>query len=400
MGDTGGFRNFFNLGGCEQGVWRTGSPSRLAGDQKVPYRRVMTRLACAPALLSLVVFFACAEGDTGRATPDAEPTGPVTPTIEPATSGTTALLQAVSPVDAQSVWASGHDGVVVRSVDGGLTWSTVPTPVGDSLQFRDVHAFSDSHAALLTAGTGPASRLYVTEDAGASWTLAYLMEDERGFLDCLDFWDERGIAYGDSFDGVPFVLRTEDAGLSWTRVSAESLPAAPEGEGGFAASGTCARTGPDGVGWIATGASGNARVLRTSDYGQTWSVSEVPVVRGDVAGLTTVSFQDARTGIALGGDLAQMEAHTANVAHSRDGGATWEAGGGLALAGPVYGSAWVPDTDIVVAVGPGGADWSPDGGATWMQLDTVDYWAVAFGTSERGWMTGPEGRITRVTLRR
>ena len=314
-------------------------------------------------------------------------------------SGTEALLQAVSPVDAQLVWASGHEGVIIRTSDGGDTWTPVSTPVSDSLQFRDVHAFSWEEAAALTAGTGPDSRLYHTGDGGITWTLSFLMDDERGFLDCLDFWDDRGVAYGDSFDGVPYILRTEDRGRSWVRLEPSALPAAPDGEGGFAASGTCARTGPDGVGWIATGAGGSARILKTADYGRTWEAADVPVVRGPAAGLTTVSFGDLDSGITLGGDLAQMDAHTDNVATTRDGGATWTIGTRPRLTGPVYGSDWAAATEVVVAVGPAGADWSRDGGASWMQLDTVDYWAVAFDPGgSSGWMTGPGGRITKLEL--
>jgi len=354
----------------------------------------MRRVAVAVTLLSLL---ACGpdEAVPGDAGPE-----PVAPTLTPQASGTSALLQAVSPVNDEVAWASGHEGAVVRTLDGGDTWTTVPTPVGDSLQFRDVHAFSAEEAALLTAGNGPASRLYHTTDGGSTWTLAYLMEDERGFLDCLDFWDARGFAYGDSFDGIPFVLRSGDGGRTWSRLAPGVLPTAPEGEGGFAASGTCARVAEDGVGWIATGAGGAARILRTSDHGASWEAAEVPVVRGDAAGLTTVSFRDLLVGIALGGDLAQMEVHTDNAARSTDGGVSWLTGSRPRLVGPVYGSDWVPGTDVVVAVGPGGADWSADGGSSWMALDTLTYWAAAFASPSAGWMVGPGGRITNVSLTR
>ncbi len=322
------------------------------------------------------------------------------PTLATQASGTEALLQAVSPVSPDVVWASGHEGVVLRSTNGGSGWAAVATPVGDSLQFRDVHGFSAGEAAVLTAGSGSDSRLYHTADGGETWTLAYLMDDERGFLDCLDFWDDRGIAYGDSFDGIPFVLRSTDRGRTWARLGPTALPAALEGEGGFAASGTCARVGPGGAGWIATGAGGAARVLWTEDFGANWQAADVPVVRGQAAGLTTVSFRDGETGVALGGDLEQMDAPTANAARTSDGGRTWTASTAPGFPGPVYGSAWVPGTDGVFVVGPSGAAWSRDGGSSWMPLDTVSYWAVGFAAAQTGWMVGPGGRVTGVTFRR
>ena len=50
-----------------------------------------------------------------------------------APSGTTALLQAVSPVDEAVVWASGHRGTVLRSTDGGATWHPRPVAGAEAL---------------------------------------------------------------------------------------------------------------------------------------------------------------------------------------------------------------------------------------------------------------------------
>lgn len=322
---------------------------------------------------------------------------PVSLTVQD--SGTESLLQAVAPIDEGIVWASGHDGVVLRTEDGGVTWTRVDVPAGDSLQYRDVHAFSYSEAAILSAGTGPASRIYRTGDGGRTWELGYFMEDAAGFLDCMDFWDDRGFAYGDEIDGIPFILVTDDGGQSWSRADPAGVPAALEGEGGFAASGTCARVGSEGRGWIATGASGAARVLHTADYGATWRAVDVPVVRGAAAGLTTVSFrEDGRIGVAFGGDLAIMDAATENAAGSTDGGATWVPTPPPPLKGPVYGSTFVPGGADVFVVGPAGANFSPDGGQTWIEVDTVSSWAVGSAGRAASWFVGPQGRIVKVTI--
>src|SRR5687768_17240736 len=62
------------------------------------------------------------------------------PVLTVQASGTTALLQAVSAVNASVVWASGHDGTYVRTLDGGEAWVAARVPGADTLQFRDVHA--------------------------------------------------------------------------------------------------------------------------------------------------------------------------------------------------------------------------------------------------------------------
>lgn len=290
------------------------------------------------------------------------------------------------------VWVSGHDGTWGRSTDGGAHWDTHVLEAADTLQFRDIDAFDEHTAFMMSAGPGTLSRIYRTDDAGATWTLQFVMDDEDGFLDCMAFWDPgRGLAYGDAVDGSLFILRTED-GRTWRRVRGEGVPAALPGEGGFAASGSCVATAPEGRAWIATGNGTRARVVRTDDHGATWRVADVPVVDGPSSGLTTVGFVGER-GFALGGVIGNDSVRTDNVAWSDDGGASWHRAGRLAKAGPAYGAAYV-DGRRLLAVGPRGADWSDDGGRTWARLDTATYWAAGFA-DRVGWIVGPEGRITR-----
>ncbi len=340
------------------------------------------------------------------------------PTVTEQSSGTDQVLQAISPVSGETVWVSGHGGVILRTLDGGSEWELVSAPAGDSLQFRDIHGFSSESAVALAAGEGPRSRIYRTDDAGGYWALSFLMEEPAGFLDCLDFWDEdRGFAYGDSFDGVPYILVTGDGGRSWTRVPAGAVPPANEGEGGFAASGTCARTGRKGRGWIGTGAGGSARVLATGDYGKTWAAADVPLARGEAAGVFTLVVPEIRTAsadgetpvpagwrpvMALGGDLDRREEVVAgNAAVSLDGGRTWKSASPAPIDGAVYGSAagGTGADRWVVAVAPPGAAYTGDMGESWTVLPGVSAWAVEFAPGGRvGWAAGGGGRIWRIEL--
>jgi photosystem II stability/assembly factor-like uncharacterized protein len=349
-------------------------------------------------LLPLLVF-ACAP--PAPHSPPASPAAPVAPVLEPQTSGTTALLQAVSPVSETVVWVSGHRGTFARTTDGGRTWETGRVPDADTLQFRDVHAVSASTAYLLSAGTGALSRIYKTIDGGRTWALQHVNDEAQGFYDCLTFWDaETGVVYGDAVGGRLTVLRTENGGRTWTRVPADQLPPALANEGGFAASGHCVTAGPDVLGWIAAGNAPTARVLRTIDRGRSWSAAPTPLVAGDAKGGTTVAFRDGVHGVVLGGDIGSRDARGDAVALSDDGGRTWRPGGRPRIAGAIYGGAWAGGeaAPMLVAVGPGGADLSRDGGITWTALDSAAYWSVAFA-GRTGWMVGPNGRITRVRLR-
>ena len=249
------------------------------------------------------------------------------------------LLQAVSPVSDQIVWASGHGGTFVRTTDGGETWTARVMPGQETLQFRDVDAFSARTAYLMSAGAGTVSRIYRTDDGGETWDLQFQNEHPDGFFDCMAFWDvDHGILYCDEIEGQLYILRTDDGGASWNRVPASALPPAQDGEGGFAASGSCVATAEGGRGWIATGAAERARVLVTEDWGRTWTDSQVPVPGGAAAGLTTIGFLDNETGVALGGVIGQDTLRVDNVTITSDGGRTWTSGGRSRLAGPVYGS--------------------------------------------------------------
>lgn len=349
--------------------------------------------ALVPALLLPLVTTACGGVPVGGSPP-------LPPTIVDQVSGTSELLQAVSVVDADVVWVSGHGGVYVRTRDGGATWTAAGVPEADSLQFRDVHAVDARTAWLLAAGPGELSRIYRTDDAGEHWTLQWVNPEPDGFYDCLDFWDDRrGLAYGDAVDGTLRVLRTGDGGATWARVPDDALPAAFPGEGGFAASGLCVETAAGGRAWIGAGNTTTSRVFRTDDYGRSWTAAELPIEAGEGAGATAVSRVDRERGFAFGGALGTVDAYTRNVARTDDGGASWSLLPPLSFPGAAYGGLAVPGTDgaLLLAVGPGGAAASAGGGARWTTIDDQAWWGVGAAGPDAAWIVGPEGRIARVT---
>ena len=347
-----------------------------------------------PALILAAACFRSAGPELDRA-----PTSP--PVLAAQRSGTTALLQAVSAPSARVAWVSGHRGTYAITTDGGDSWRSGVVPDADSLQFRDVYALDDRTAWLLAAGDGDRSRIYHTTNGGQSWTLQFRNAEPRGFFDCLDFWDSRrGLAFSDAVDGRFYILTTSDAGRTWTRVPDDALPPARAGEGAFAASGTCVLTGTGGRAWISTGnAPPESRILYTADHGRSWSVFRTALSAGEGAGAATLTFRDTLHGVAMGGPVGRPNERGDWTAVTGDGGRTWTLGGRPAMAGPVYGVAYVPRTPALVAVGPGGMDWSRDDASSWTRLDTLAYWSVGFSRNGRaGWAVGPSGRITRLII--
>jgi len=322
--------------------------------------------------------------------------------LETQTSGVAALLQAVSAPSSRVAWVSGHAAAVLRTTNGGASWETISVPgaAADSLQFRDVHAVDADVAYVLASGPGSRSRIYKTTDGGRSWDLQFTNADSSGFYDCLAFWDAaRGIAFSDAVAGRFLVRVTQDGGAHWNLVADETLPRAQPGEGAFAASGTCVAALDRTQVWIGTGAADSARVLHSRDAGRAWEVAVTPMAGGRSSGITALAFRDTLHGIALGGDVADPNTRSDNVAVTSDGGRTWHAGGRPRFAGAVYGAAAIPGRPgWVVAVGPRGLDYSTDDGMSWTSVDTLAYWSVGFGSRNTGWAVGPGGRIKQIRL--
>jgi photosystem II stability/assembly factor-like uncharacterized protein len=316
-------------------------------------------------------------------------TVPLSPVWITYQTGSDARLRGLSAASDRVVWASGTGGTVLRTTDAGKTWKRREIPGTEKLDFRDVDAFDEKTAYVLSIGNGEDSRIYRTSDGGSTWSLQLANKDPKVFLDAMAFWSpDRGIAFSDSVDGQLVIFTTSD-GRSWTRVPAERLPPAVSEEGAYAASGTnVAVWGTQNV-WIGTSRS---RVLRSSDGGRSWAVATTPIPTGSAAGIFSIAFRDERNGVIVGGDYQKPSEAVDNAAFTSDGGATWTLGKGLTgyrsvVAYDSRGKRWY-------AAGPSGMDISEDDGRTWKTFGAQGFhtWAFAPG-SQTGWGAFDRGRI-------
>lgn len=109
-------------------------------------------------------------------------------------------------------------GDILRTVDGGRTWSLVQLPGG---QGTGGIAFATAHDGIATGMTSHCSALWQTEDAGASWTMVPGTCCSGGF-DSVAFASQTlGYAGGGQspkFGGFAMLWRTVDGGSTWQEV--------------------------------------------------------------------------------------------------------------------------------------------------------------------------------------
>jgi photosystem II stability/assembly factor-like uncharacterized protein len=305
-------------------------------------------------------------------------------------TGSAARLRGVSAISADVAWASGSLGTVLRTLDGGATWQKVSPPGTQNLQFRDIEAFDAQRAVILSIGEGTDSRIYVTENGGATWTLTFVNAEPDAFYDCITFFDDkRGLGLSDPVNGRFRIIATDDGGHTW-RFAGAAMPPALPGEFAFAASGQCLVTDHGHRAWFGTGGGAQARVFRSDDRGDSWTVAPTPIRSGPTAGIFALAFRGEQHGLAVGGDFLAPTASPDAMALTDDGGATWQ----LVAAAPNQyrsGAAWVTG-QAAVAVGPSGSDASVDAGRTWTRFDNGSLDTVDCAHDGACWASGANGR--------
>lgn len=318
------------------------------------------------------------------------------------TSGIDTNLRGVSAVYKQGIkgvrnavaWASGSNGVILKSLDRGKTWQRLRVTGGDTLDFRGIVALDENTAYVMSSGEGEKSRIYKTTDGGETWNLQYTDKRKEFFLDTIACVSETHcFALGDPIDGK-FLLLTLTDGEHWNPLPNSGMPAALPGEGAFAASNSCFFVSGDEI-FFGTGGPA-ARVFHSADAGHTWTVAETPIVHSNASsGIFSITRGDGKDIVVAGGDYQDPKRASAVAAYSHDEGKTWQ------LSEPQPGgyrssvACW--DDALCVAIGPNGEDVSVSkvSAAIWKPTDSLNLNAATILDIENGWAVGPRGTIAR-----
>ena len=271
-------------------------------------------------------------------------------------------LRGLSVVSDAVLWASGTEGQVGRSINGGRTWEWQQIKECPGCDWRSLYAFDDQEAIILNAGS-PAF-IFKTTDGGHNWQQVYTDTAAAIFFDGIQFGPpNHGIAIGDPIANKFIVIQTQNKGNSWKRLPVQDLPAATEGEALFAASGTSLIQLPSGRFCFVTGGT----VSRIWMQENNWQAYTLPLIQGkSTTGAFSAAFVSDRQGIVVGGDYQQPDSQQGNCALTYDGGKHW-----MSATKPPGGYrscvAYLTDK-ILIATGTNGTDVSTDGGKNWNRV--------------------------------
>ena len=342
--------------------------------------------------------------------------------IAPQESGVDVRLRGISAVSTEVAWASGRQGTVLRTLDGGKHWQVIKVPGAGELDFRDVEGFDADNAVVLSIGPGEASRVYRTGDGGGTWILALQNKDPRAFFDCMVFDGQRGWMLGDPVDGHFQIRATDNGGRDWRLL--DDGPKAQEGEAAFAASGSCIEAIGNEL-LVATGGTTARLHVMNMPSGHWVETNASTFSQGQSRGYFSIASSNGRAFLVGGDYKAENEAGISamtgrGVLHYFDekviDGAEARVGNeirtpvrrlsikavglvglqeGLPPRGYRSGVACAHDGLPCIAVGPGGVD-SWDGKA-WQPVADGGYDAIDF-TGNVGWASGDAGRIARIEI--
>jgi len=325
-----------------------------------------------------------------------------TPASQMLTSGIDTSLRGLSASTANKthiLWATGSNGVILRSPDSGKSWIRLHIDNADTQDFRGIRSFGADVAYVFSVGNDNKSHIYKTSDAGKTWRTQYSDPRRAFFLDGLVCRSEKDcFAISDPIDGKFPIVHTED-GEHWNELSQTSEPSALPTEGLFAASNTSLiLCGPDQNDILFATGGPAARVFHSTDNGGTWSVAITPVLSGNPsAGIFSLACVDSAV-VAVGGDYRNPTSAKSVAAYSNNLGATWHLSD-TPPAGYRSSVVAVPSktiSTIWVAVGTTGADISTDAGAHWKSLNQENVNAALTIARNFVLTAGPKAAINQI----
>ncbi|GAL85765.1 RHS repeat-associated core domain-containing protein [Sporocytophaga myxococcoides] len=278
-------------------------------------------------------------------------------------------LTRVQMLNANNGIAAGDDGTILKSSDGGMNWSAVPTGINGSISdmfFRDMN-----QGVLLTGGN-----IIKTSDGGKTWANASSASTSYADFDILP-----GTSYvGFAVKSNGAVESTSNGGLSWkakTNLNSSKTYSA-----------ISTRSATD----VYAGTTDGALYV-SADGANTWTSIATNTAGGSlpVAAITAIHFKDANNGCVLVNGTIYK---TTNAGPATASTATW-----TSIVGPGVKDMYFNDASRGEAIYSNGTvKITADGGLTWgvavtNLTGTTDARSIHFFDANTGAVVSGDGRI-------
>lgn len=289
-------------------------------------------------------------------------------TVKIITEKTGYSFRGLSVVDQNTIWVSGSNGLVGKSLDGGNNWNWMTIKSHEKRDFRDIEAFDDK-TAIIMAVAEP-SVILKTEDGGANWKTTFTDSTKGMFLDAMDFRKNgEGTVIGDPVNGILFVAQTIDFGESWKIIESAHLKEVKNGEAMFASSGTNIRMINNSTPLIITGGQVSRLWFKNK-------ILNIPIIQGcNSCGGNSVAYKSSlfhgRKIVVVGGDFTNHNQINQNCILSNNFGKNWNS-----PTVPPHGYRSCVEfitSKKLVTCGTSGVDISNDGGYTWKMISNESF---------------------------
>ena len=270
-------------------------------------------------------------------------------------------LRGVQYVNAQTVWAVGLSGAVIKSVNGGQSWHSVNT--GMNASFLSLHFINVNTGWLVGAG----GAILKTTDGGQTWmnqsTGNFLFYNVH-FTNALTGW----------IVGADTTLQTTDGGQTWTGTSINTTMEVKD----------IHFTDPF-HGWVAS----DVNILRTTDGGITWDTTYTGFWP------YSIHFTDMLHGWATG--------RLGNIAVTKDGGINWtqkpsplntqDNGESIFFTDSLHG--WICSSKgVIIKTKNGGNNWTTHFSSN---LENKKFYSIHFADTLKGTSVGTDGVIMQTS---
>lgn len=216
---------------------------------------------------------------------------------------TTGDFFSISMINEMTGYVSGQQNKVMKTTDGGVTWTmkTGPSPVSTSQLYKCEFINENTGFVFVNFSTVAGGNVFKTTNGGDNWAQYSTGDASENIYDA-DMLDAN-TGYCVMNPSNRAVYKTINGGVNWTALSTQAA--------GFTGSVRSVSVVDENVAYICQ-TGGTNRVGKTTNGGANWTGITMPVA----ADYNSIYFKDANTGYVSGNG-------TAIVARTTNGGANW-----------------------------------------------------------------------------